>query len=140
MKLVRRTDLAVVAVLALMMQSPDTASGQTASTAPSSVSTPRPQAQPVADEVQEAEAFALGYQAYIAGAVYARSQILMEHDINPNAPLNAPLNTFNIYPALATPATSIDFTPNNDTVYGLAWLDLRHGPVLMTIPRARAST
>lgn len=92
------------------------------------------QAQPTADELAEAEAFALGYQAYITGAVYARSQILMEYDINPNAPLNAPLNVFNIYPELATPDTAIDFAPNNDTVYGLAWLDLRHGPVLMTIP------
>lgn len=87
------------------------------------------------EERQEAEAFALGYQAYITGAVYARSQILMERDLNPNAPLHAPLNRFNIYPDLADPSTAIDFTPNNDTIYGLAWLDLRQGPVLMTIPK-----
>jgi hypothetical protein len=87
------------------------------------------------DELAEAEAFALGYQAYITGAVYARSQILMEKDIHPKAAINAPLNQFNIYPGLATPASAIDFTPNNDTVYGLAWLDLRQGPVLMTIPK-----
>lgn len=99
------------------------------------IAAPQVLAQQSADELAEAEAFALGYQAYITGAVYARSQILMEYDINPNAPLNAPLNTFNIYPELATPETAIDFTPNNDTVYGLAWLDLRHGPVLMTIPK-----
>lgn len=86
------------------------------------------------DELAEAEAFALGYQAYVTGAVYARSQMLMEKDIHPGAPLNAPLNTFNIYPGLATPQSAIDFTPNNDTVYGLAWLDLRQGPVLMTVP------
>ena len=86
------------------------------------------------DELAEAEAFALGYQAYVVGAVYARSQLLMEKDIHPKAPLNAPLNQFNVYPGLATPATAIDFTPNNDTVYGLAWLDLRQGPVLMTLP------
>jgi len=93
------------------------------------------QAQTAAEDQQEAEAFALGYQAYITGAVYARSQILMERDINPNAPLNAPLNRFNIYPDLANPGSAIDFTPNNDTIYGLAWLDLRQGPVLMTIPQ-----
>ncbi|MBL0087521.1 MAG: DUF1254 domain-containing protein [Ideonella sp.] len=87
------------------------------------------------DELAEAEAFALGYQAYVTGAVYARSQILMEKDIHPKAPLNAPLNAFNVYPGLATPQSTIDFTPNNDTVYGLAWLDLRQGPVLMTIPK-----
>ncbi|MDD3250333.1 MAG: DUF1214 domain-containing protein [Smithellaceae bacterium] len=87
------------------------------------------------DELAEAEAFALGYQAYITGAVYARSQILMEKDIHPKAKNNAPLNQFNVYPELAEPTSAIDFTPNNDTVYGLAWLDLRQGPVLMTIPK-----
>ena len=86
------------------------------------------------DDLAEAEAFALGYQAYVVGAVYARSQILMEKDTNPASELHAPLNTFNVYPGLATPGASIDFTPNNDTVYGLAWLDLSQGPVLMTIP------
>lgn len=89
------------------------------------------------DELAEAEAFALGYQAYVVGAVYARSQILMEKDTNPDAALNAPLNAFNVYPGLATPGAAIDFTPNNDTVYGLAWLDLRQGPVLMTIPEVK---
>lgn len=87
------------------------------------------------DELAEAEAFALGYQAYVTGAVYARSQILMEKDIHPKSALHAPLNHFNVYPGLATPGAAIDFTPNNDTVYGLAWLDLRQGPVLMTIPK-----
>ena len=86
------------------------------------------------DALAEAEAFALGYQAYVVGAVYARSQILMEKDTHPDAPLHAPLNRFNVYPGLATPGAAIDFTPNNDTVYGLAWLDLRQGPVLITIP------
>jgi Protein of unknown function (DUF1254) len=92
------------------------------------VAGPQVLAQQSADELADAEAFALGYQAYITGAVYARSQLLMEYDSNPNAPLNAPINAFNIYPELATPDTAIDFTPNNDTFYGPAWLDLRQGP------------
>ena len=87
------------------------------------------------DDLAEQEAFVLGYQAYVLGAVYARSQILMEKDTNPGAPLHAPLNQFNVYPGLATPGAAIDFTPNNDTVYGLAWLDLSQGPVLLTIPQ-----
>lgn len=89
------------------------------------------------DEVAEAEAFAIGYQAYVVGAVYARSQILMEKDTHPGARLNAPLNAFNVYPGLATPGAAIDFTPNNDTIYGLAWLDLRQGPVLITVPEVK---
>mgnify|MGYP000179013028 CR=1 FL=1 len=90
----------------------------------------------MSDEMDEAEAFAIGYQAFVVGAVYARSQILMEKDIHPEAALNAPLNHFNVYPGLAKPG-AIDFTPNNDTVYGLAWLDLRQGPVLITIPEVK---
>ncbi|MEI8156001.1 MAG: DUF1214 domain-containing protein [Burkholderiales bacterium] len=93
-----------------------------------------PQPYQLPDDLAEAEAFSLGFQAYTVGVVYARSQILMEKDTNPASELNAPLNTFNIYPGLATPGAAIDFTPNNDTVYGLAWLDLSQGPVLMTIP------
>lgn len=87
------------------------------------------------DELAEAEAFSLGFQAYSMGVVYARSQILMEKDTNPGAPLHAPLNTFNVYPGLAVPGAAIDFTPNNDTVYGLAWLDLSQGPVLIHVPQ-----
>tara|TARA_R110002110_G_scaffold205066_1_gene416704 strand:- start:100725 stop:102173 length:1449 start_codon:yes stop_codon:yes gene_type:complete len=89
------------------------------------------------DEIAEAEAFAIGYQAYIVGAVYARSQLLMEKDTHPGARLNAPINVFNVYPGLATPEAAIDFTPNNDTIYGLAWLDLSQGPVLITIPEVK---
>jgi hypothetical protein len=100
-----------------------------------SVSSASPSTLP--DDLAEAEAFALGYQAYVVGAVYARSQILMEKDIHPKSALNAPLNAFNVYPGLATPGAAIDFTPNNDTVYGLAWLDLRQGPVLITIPEVK---
>ena len=89
------------------------------------------------EQLAEAEAFALGFQAYVLGAVYARSQILMEHDIHPKAPLNAPLNQFVVYPGLATPSSATDSTPNNDTVYAFAWLDLSQGPVLMTIPEVK---
>lgn len=90
---------------------------------------------PLPDDLAEADAFSVGYQLYIMGMVYARSQVLMEKDTDPRSPLHAPLNTFNVYPGLAEPGSAIDFTPNNDTVYGLAWLDLRQGPVLLTVPQ-----
>ncbi|MDT8991495.1 DUF1214 domain-containing protein [Curvibacter sp. APW13] len=89
---------------------------------------------PLPDDLAEADAFSIGYQLYIMGVVYARSQVLMEKDTDRRSPLHAPLNTFNVYPRLAEPGSAIDFTPNNDTVYGLAWLDLRQGPVLVTVP------
>lgn len=35
---------------------------------------------------------------------------------------------------LTTPANQFVTTPNNDTLYSRSWLDLRHGPVRVTIP------
>ncbi len=120
------------------------ANAQTASNAAASAqaapsSTPAPVPAPLSPRelLAEAEAFAIGFQAYIVGAVYARSQILMEHDIHAGAPLHAPLNQFIVYPGLAKPSSATDTTPNNDTVYGFAWLDLSQGPVLMTIPEVK---
>ena len=44
-----------------------------------------------------------------------------------------PFNQFYHYEELAGPVFSI-VTPNNDTLYSLAWLDLRKGPVTLEVP------
>jgi hypothetical protein len=59
----------------------------------------------------------------------------MEKDTHPKAALN----TFNVNLGLAPPGGVIDFTPNNDTIYGLAWLDLRQGMVWITVPAVKDS-
>lgn len=109
----------------------------TAAAAPSASPASVPTALSPREQLAEAEAFALGFQAYVVGAVYARSQMLMEHDIHPASPLHAPLNHFIVYPGLATPSSATDSTPNNDTVYAFAWIDLSQGPVLLTIPEVK---
>ena len=122
-----------VGVLAQTPASTASAAQATPSTAPAAAPAPLSPR----EQLAEAEAFAVGFQAYIVGAVYARSQILMEHDIHPVAPLHAPLNQFIVYPGLAKPSSATDTTPNNDTVYGFAWIDLSQGPVLLTIPEVK---
>ena len=85
------------------------------------------------DNVAENEAFIIGYNAYIYGLVRVKSILLQEKAIHPKYKDFAPINAFAISKELAKPGFT-DFTPNSDTFYGLAWLDVSKGPVLMTIP------
>ena len=45
-------------------------------------------------------------------------------------------NTFTHNTELAGPTDTTIVSPNNDTLYSAAWLDLRNGPVMLTVPRA----
>lgn len=44
------------------------------------------------------------------------------------------VNTFVDQPGLANPSSRLVVTPNVDTLYSSAWLDLRRGPVLLHVP------
>ncbi|WBB99238.1 MMPL family transporter [Solwaraspora sp. WMMA2059] len=44
------------------------------------------------------------------------------------------VNTLVSSPELATPASRDVVAPNVDTLYSIAWLDLRRGPVVLTVP------
>jgi hypothetical protein len=44
------------------------------------------------------------------------------------------VNTLVSSPTLSTPASRGVVAPNVDTLYSLAWLDLRRGPVILTVP------
>ena len=46
----------------------------------------------------------------------------------------AGVNTFINQPSLAGPSSRLIVTPNTDTLYSSAWLDLRSGPVVLRIP------
>src|SRR6202000_3054001 len=45
-----------------------------------------------------------------------------------------PAGSFHSQKGLATPADRFVTTPNNDTIYANAFIDLRHGPATLTIP------
>jgi hypothetical protein len=81
----------------------------------------------------EQEAFAIGYHAYLWGFVYVKTMLLRDEATHPDYAAFAPLNTLHVHETLAQPGFT-DFTPNNDTLYGLGWLDLAPGPVLMHVP------
>ncbi len=86
-----------------------------------------------ATTLAEQEAFAIGYHAYLWGYVYVKTMLLRDEATHPDYHAYAPLNTLRVHDTLAQPGFT-DFTPNNDTLYGLGWLDLGPGPVLMHVP------
>lgn len=85
------------------------------------------------DKVAEQEAFDVAYNAYIFGFVRVKGMLLQDQATHPKYFNYAPINQFFINKELAKPGFT-DFTPNSDTYYGLAWLDLSQGPIVMTIP------
>lgn len=83
--------------------------------------------------LDEHEAFAIGYHAYLWGYVYVKTMLLRDEATHPDYAACAPLNALCVHTELAKPGFT-DFTPNNDTLYALGWLDLSRGPVLMHVP------
>ena len=53
---------------------------------------------------------------------------------NPQNPLRQRLNRFHHVTTLATDKTRAVTTPNNDTLYSSAWLDLAREPLFLTVP------
>lgn len=94
---------------------------------------PEPKATTTAGMLAEHEAFAIGYHAYLWGYVYVKSMLLRDEATHPGYHAHAPINSLRVHTTLAKPGFT-DFTPNNDTLYGLGWLDLGNGPVLMHVP------
>lgn len=91
----------------------------------------------VADGVTVAQARALAKNAYVYGygPVYMerqrRNRVSADTDMGDG---RAPENTFSWVRELATPALKVIVMPNNDTLYGSAWLDLASGPLLLDVP------
>lgn len=46
----------------------------------------------------------------------------------------APVNTFFKSPVLASPSTQTGGSPNTDTLYSVAWLDVRDDPLVVSVP------
>lgn len=87
------------------------------------------------EQLIEQQAFVAGYDAYTWGFIYVKSMLLRDEAINPNYHAYTPINSILTESTLAKPGFT-DFTPNNDTLYGLGWLDLSQGPILMTVPKS----
>ncbi|NRQ53929.1 DUF1254 domain-containing protein [Brevibacillus sp. HD1.4A] len=79
---------------------------------------------------QENLAYSLGVQAYIYGYPLVASAKTMTEMTQQRAPFNQ----FYYADSLATPAYRDIVTPNSDTLYMSAWLDLSQTPVLLSVP------
>lgn len=78
---------------------------------------------------------ALARDAYLFVLPLIEMAAARQRTLNPSAGgVGAKINGFVHARALVTPAGRAITTPNNDTLYSSAWLDLTKGPVTLTIP------
>jgi hypothetical protein len=78
------------------------------------------------------DAFALAYR--YALPVYEIARVRYALQLDPLAPVRLSSNHLFHGRALAAPASRLITTPNADTLYSLAFLDLRNGPVRVDVP------
>ncbi len=83
---------------------------------------------------REKYAYSIGVQAYI----YGLAPVIMERTektfTTSSGPAHAPVNQFGHVTHLATSNDTIIVTPNSDTLYSSAWLELGEGPIVLHVP------
>src|SRR5262245_4529013 len=84
---------------------------------------------------REEYAYTLGVQAYLYGypLVY-NAQLRHKWVTDPKSELYAPFNHFSHHRKLADASYKDGGSPNNDTLYSIAWLDLSREPVILSVP------
>lgn len=102
------------------------------------VSAQSPDVAAIAAAAAEEEAYATGLEAYLYGfpRVEIWSRIQNEtRRVSAHQVIYAPLNRFYYFDRLARPGDGLVIkAPNNDTLYGSAYLDLSQGPVVLHVP------
>ncbi|MGV6807653.1 MAG: DUF1254 domain-containing protein, partial [bacterium] len=84
---------------------------------------------------REMDAYALGLQAFIYGYVAVEEYRTMIEMVQDKAsPQFVGFNRFNHGRRLATPDYAAFKSPNSDTLYSNAWLDLSREPVVLSVP------
>jgi hypothetical protein len=82
----------------------------------------------------ENDTYSIGVQAYI----YGLAPVIMERTerqfVTTPGMGHAPVNQFGFATAMATPDNAIFVSPNADTLYNSAWLELGKGPVVLHVP------
>lgn len=118
----RMTKAAVAAMLTLLLNAPMSAWSQT----------PAQATEPAQDE---ALAYAIGVQAYIGGyPLMDLYRTLWETSFDPGRGHDRTVNEFFTFERLVTSADDWVVTPNNDTIFLRAFMDLRAEPVILVIP------
>jgi len=93
---------------------------------------------------EEQYAYTLGMQAYVYGFPWVYLSFLRwlwttaggkALQVSQSLTLPwAPINTFFRSPKLANPRTPTGGSPNCDTLYAVAWLDVSNGPLVISVP------
>ncbi len=97
--------------------------------------TGEPAKAPSAERLREELAYTVGVQAYIYGyPVVEMYRARFLHVYSPKNKERTPLNRFHHRRRLLDASFSGVVSPNNDTLYSSAWLDLSAGPVLLSVP------
>jgi hypothetical protein len=95
--------------------------------------TPAGATEPAQDE---SLAYAIGVQAYISGfPLMDLYRTLWETSFDPNRGHDRTLNEYFVFDRLITSKDDWVITPNNDTIYLRAFLDLRAEPIILVIPQ-----
>jgi hypothetical protein len=92
---------------------------------------------PTKDDWREQYAYTLGTQAYIYGFPYVyMSEVRwgqVAQKVDPILP-HAAVNHFWNNQVMGGPESKAGGSPNNDTLYSIAWLDLSREPVILSVP------
>jgi hypothetical protein len=89
------------------------------------------------DDWREQYAYTLGVQAYIYGFPYVYMMELRWYQVAATVAPNLPhmaVNHFWHNQVMGGPESQAGGSPNNDTLYSIAWLDLSKEPVILTVP------
>lgn len=87
------------------------------------------------DKAREDLAYSIGVQTYIYGyPVMDLYRTFYEGTLDPKRGHTVTLNQFNFSRKLVTPKDDWVVTPNNDTIYNRAFLDLSYEPMVIRIP------
>jgi len=89
-----------------------------------------------ATDWREDYAYIVGMQAYIYGypaLLYARNRYHMVED--PTGIIDTPINSFFHVRRLSDSNDKYSASTNNDTIYSVAWIDLRDEPMVMHAPQ-----
>ena len=88
------------------------------------------------DAEREDRAFKVGVEAYIYGYPLVLMDVTKRVMTNVPSPrlIAAPVNQFAHVPSFPDPAVKVVVSPNADTPYSVAWLDLSKEPVVLHVP------
>lgn len=99
---------------------------------------------PTGSNGEEDYAYSLGIQAYIYGFPWIYNTQLrwlwateagQQFSIKAGLPdLYAPINTFHHSKVLANPTAQTGGSPNTDTLYSTAWLEIGEDPIVLSVP------